>query len=127
MEDTPCHSDPYCVGRPTTYSRMHEVTPTARSRRTFRLGARDRKSVTALLTRVAHHGPPRNQEKSRKIAGEDFWEFKARQQRVFWCYTPGRRIVLLHGFTKKTRKAPTHAVEVARHTYREAQEELRQA
>ena len=48
-----------------------------------RLEEHDRKRVTALLTRVAHHGPPRNQEKSRKIAGEDFWEFKAYQQSYF--------------------------------------------
>ena len=88
------------------------------------LEERDRKSVTALLTHVANQGPPRNQEKSRKIAGEDFWEFKARQQRIFWCYIIGRKIVLLHGFTKKTEKTPTREVKAGRLAYRQARQEL---
>ena len=89
-----------------------------------RLEERDRKRVTALLTRVAHHGAPRNLEKSRKVAGEDFWEFKAQQQRIFWCYAIGRRIVLLHGFSKKTRQTPSREVEAGRLAYRQARQEL---
>lgn len=90
------------------------------------LSERDRKKMTALLTRAAHHGPPRNREKCQKMAGEDFWEFKASQQRIFWCYDPGRRrrIVLLHGFTKKTAQTPRNQLEAGRHAYRELQQEL---
>ena len=60
------------------------------------------------------------------MAGEDFWEFKASQQRIFWCYDPGRRrrIVLLHGFTKKTAQTPRNQLEAGRHAYRELQQEL---
>ena len=83
--------------------------------------------MTALLTRVAHHGPPRNREKCQKMAGEAFWEFKASQQRIFWCYHPRRRrqIVLLHGFTKKTAQTPMNQLEAGRHAYREFQRERR--
>ena len=60
------------------------------------------------------------------MAGEDFWEFKASQQRIFWCYAPKarRRIILLHGFTKKTAQAPRNQLETGRQTYREVQQEL---
>lgn len=90
------------------------------------LSERDRKRMTALLTRAAHHGPPRNREKCQKMAGEGFWEFKASQQRIFWCYDPRRRkrIVLLYGFTKKTAQTPKKQLEAGRHAYREARHEL---
>ena len=51
--------------------------------------------MTALLTRAAHHGPPRNREKCQKMAGEDFWEFKASQQTYL--------LVLRSGETKANR------------------------
>ena len=87
---------------------------------------RDRKRVTALLVRIAEHGPPRNEQKCHKLAGEDFWEFKAHQQRIFWCYDPGRRkrIILLHGFTKKATQTPRRELEAGRQAYREVQEEF---
>ena len=90
------------------------------------LTERDRKRMTALLTRAAHHGPPRNREKCQKMAGEDFWEFKASQQRIFWCYDPGRRkrIILLYGFSKKTAQTPRNQLDAGRDAYRKAQHEL---
>ena len=88
------------------------------------LGDRNRKRVTALLERAANHGPPRNQEKSRKVAGEHFWEFKAHQQRIFWCYAIERRIVLLYGFSKKTTQTPSRHVEAGRLAYRQARREI---
>ncbi|MDE0177612.1 MAG: type II toxin-antitoxin system RelE/ParE family toxin [Gammaproteobacteria bacterium] len=92
------------------------------------LSKRDQKKMTALLTRAAHHGPPRNREKCQKMVGEDFWEFKpSDQQRVFWCYDPGKRkrIVLLHGFTKKSGRTPKNELEAGRSAYREYLQELR--
>ena len=79
-----------------------------------------------MLRYAAHQGPPRNREKCQKMAGEDFWEFKASQQRIFWCYDAVRRkrIVLLHGFTKKTAHTPKKQLEAGRRAYREAQQEL---
>ena len=88
------------------------------------LDQRDRKRVAALLERAAEHGPPKNQEQCRKVAGEGFWEFKARAQRIFWCYAPGQRIVLLHGFTKKTSQTPKTDLEVGRRRYRQFRDEM---
>ena len=89
-----------------------------------RLDERDRKRVAALLKRSAEYGPPRNQEKCRKIGG--FWEFKAGQERIFWCYDPGqrKRIILLHGFTKKTEQTPRHELQAGQQAYRAVQQEL---
>ena len=90
------------------------------------LGDRDRKRITALLKRTAQHGPPRNQQKCLKVADEDFWELKAHQQRIFWCYDPMRRkrIILLHGFTKKSNQTPIRELEAGRNAYREVQDEF---
>ena len=89
-----------------------------------RLEERDRKRVAALLKRSADHGPPRNQEKCRKVEG--FWEFKAGQQRIFWCYDPvqRKRIILLHGFTKKTKQTPRQELRAGKQAYRAVQQEL---
>lgn len=90
------------------------------------LGTRERKRVMALLLRTAEQGPPRKHEHCRKIAGEDFWELKAFQQRIFWYYDPRkrRRIILLRGFTKKSVQTPKKELIAGRRAYREAQEEL---
>ena len=88
------------------------------------LPSRDRKRLDALLYRVAEQGPPRNVERSVKVAGEEFWEFKAYQERIFWCYASGQRIVLLHGFTKKSRRTPARELGTGRAVYREVQSSL---
>ena len=88
------------------------------------LNDRNRKRFTALLNYSAKNGPPRNKEKCRKVAGEDFWEFKVHQQRIFWCYGPRKQIVLLHGFTKKSNQTPRRELASARQAYGEAQQEL---
>ncbi len=89
-----------------------------------RLPPRDRKRVDALLYRAAEQGPPRNVERSVKVAGEDFWEFKAYQERIFWRYASGQRIVLLHGFTKKSSRTPARELQTGRAVYREVQSDL---
>ena len=88
------------------------------------LSERERKRVAALLQRSAEHGPPRNRERCRKVAGEDFWEFKAYQQRIFWCYGMEGQIVLLHGFTKKTSQTPKAQMKVGRRLCRRFHDEM---
>jgi phage-related protein len=45
------------------------------------------------------------------------WEVRVEQERVqrrlFYFAAPGRKFVMLHGFVKKTRKAPLKEIEVA--------------
>lgn len=88
------------------------------------LSKREQKRVAALIERSAEHGPPRSTEQCRKVAGEDFWEFKAYQQRIFWCYGKGRQIVLLHGFTKKTPRTPKAQLDVGRRLCRQFHAEM---
>lgn len=88
------------------------------------LDERNRKRVLALLDRAAKAGPPWNQEKCRRVEGERFWEFKAYQERIFWCYGPDRQIVLLYGFTKKSNKTPKRELDTGRQAYDGAQQEL---
>ena len=87
------------------------------------LGTRERKRVSALIQTMADHRPSRNSEHCRKIAGEDFWELKAYQQRIFWYYDPRKRgrIIMLYGFTKKSRQMPKKELIAGRRAYREAQ------
>ncbi|MYA21225.1 MAG: type II toxin-antitoxin system RelE/ParE family toxin [Chloroflexi bacterium] len=70
------------------------------------LSGTERARFAAHFERVADHGPLYNPGKSVPIAGHDFLEFKSGQQRIFWCYASGSRIVLLHGFTKKSNRTP---------------------
>ena len=43
--------------------------------------------------------------------------------RIFYAFFPGQRIVLLHGYFKKTRAIPPRELETARGRLRELQEE----
>ena len=88
------------------------------------LPERQRKRVDGLLERVAEHGPPRNREQNASLTGEDFFEFKAYQIRLFWRYASGRRIVLFHGFTKKSRRTPRNELVTGRQRWQETVEEL---
>ncbi len=71
----------------------------------------DHKRVTALIKRCAEQGPPRNREKTKKIGG-DLWELKSYQARLPFFRDGPTRIVITHGFTKKTDDIPPS--EIAR-------------
>ena len=86
------------------------------------LPLQDRKRITAMLERVAERGPLANTEQSAPI--EDFFEFKAYQIRVFWRYASDRRIVLFHGFTKKSGRTPRNELATGRRRWRETLAEL---
>ena len=85
-----------------------------------RLDERQRKRIGAILRHTAEHGPPKNRELCAPLAGEDFLEFKARKARICWRYARGRRIVLFHGFTKKSRRTPRNELAIGRRRSREA-------
>ena len=61
------------------------------------LSKRDRKKMTALLTRAATTDLPVNREKCQKMVGEDFWDFKPSDQQDL--------LVLHHRETKANRLA----------------------
>lgn len=53
-----------------------------------------------------------------KKLDDKLWELREESQtniyRVIYCFFSGRRIVLLHGFQKKTQKTPQREIETAR-------------
>lgn len=75
--------------------------------------ADDRARMLRLLERVAHHGPPRNLEKSKSL-GDDLFEFRAGRLRVFWFYGEPRKVVVCsHVLLKSTQKTPRRELQRA--------------
>src|SRR5690606_27531998 len=85
----------------------------------------ERERIAALIELAAQDGPPRNAARSKRVESEMFWEFRAGAQRMFWCYGPGRRIVLLQGYTKKSARIPRVELRAARERFALAQNEMR--
>lgn len=73
----------------------------------------DRKRVNALIKRCAEHGSPNNREKNKKIDG-DLWELKSYQARLPFFRDGPQRIVITHGFTKKTDDIPPSEITRAK-------------
>lgn len=66
-----------------------------------------------LIDFVAEAGPPRNEEKCRKLEN-DLWEFKTCGGiRVLWFYDAGQIIICSHGFIKQRQKTPRREIEIA--------------
>lgn len=74
--------------------------------------AKQREQMLALLSQVAEDGPPRNVERSHKIAG-DVWELLRGDLRILWFYGEGRIVVLAVGFVKQSQKTPKAFVATA--------------
>ena len=53
----------------------------------------------------------------------DLWELREESQtniyRIIYVFRSGRRIILLHGFQKKSQKTPARELETARRRYQE--------
>ena len=79
-----------------------------------KLDESDKKKTLRLLTRTADNGLYINEEKFRKIKGEDLWEFKSDQVRIFCFFDKGRIIILSNGFVKKSAKTPKNQIEKAK-------------
>lgn len=66
--------------------------------------------LLALIELVRYHGLPRNPEKHKKL-GQNLYELKSGHQRLLYFHdgTP-RRLILTHGFFKRTRKTPRRQI-----------------
>ena len=77
----------------------------------------------ALITiRMEVHGPNLGMPHTRAM-GDGLYEIRAKAEegigRAFYCTLVGRRIVILHGFIKKTDKTPGRELEIARNRMKE--------
>jgi phage-related protein len=68
--------------------------------------------VRARLDFLAEVGN-RAREPLSKSLGKGLFELRVKASRIFYCFKPGRVIVLLHGFTKKSQKTPQREIEIA--------------
>ena len=70
-----------------------------------------------LFRRMRQHGPALGMPYVRMMGG-GLCEVRAKGAegiaRAFFCAVVGRRIVILHGFIKKTEQTPHHEIELAR-------------
>ncbi|MFC1680018.1 type II toxin-antitoxin system RelE/ParE family toxin [Elusimicrobiota bacterium] len=78
---------------------------------------RERAGVFETLAEFREHGPEAVGIICRHIEGK-LWEIKidyrAKRHRIFYVVISGRRLVLLHAYLKKARKAPRRELETAR-------------
>ncbi len=61
----------------------------------------------------------RLREPHTKSLGDRLFELRVRSYRVFFCFKPGNRIVLLHAFIKKSQSTPRKELDLARSRQRE--------
>ena len=73
-------------------------------------------SFTRIALRMVEHGANLGLPYTRAM-GDGLFEIRAKGQegvgRAFFCALVGRRIIILHGFIKKTEKTPKHELDIA--------------
>jgi len=76
----------------------------------------------ALTIRIESYGPNLGMPHTRAMA-DGLFEIRAKAEegigRAFYCTLVGRRVVILHGFIKKTDKTPQRELEIARNRLKE--------
>ena len=79
-------------------------------------------SFAAISQRMLEHGPNLGLPYTRAM-GDGLFEIRARGTegigRAFFCTLLGRRIIVLHGFIKKTQKTPLDDLRTARERFKE--------
>jgi phage-related protein len=77
-----------------------------------------------LTERIVTFGPNLGMPHSRAMDGGLF-ELRLRSKegigRVFYCNLPGRRVMMLHAFVKKSEKTPPKELKIARDRMKEVQ------
>jgi phage-related protein len=85
------------------------------------LSAQETAAVTKELDLLEEFGIALGPPHTRFIRGK-LWELRCRgrsQHRVFYVAVTGRRLVLLHAFTKKTQQTPPQEIETAQQRLRD--------
>lgn len=79
-------------------------------------------SFSRITLRMVEHGANLGMPYT-KAMGDGLFEIRAKGQegigRAFFCTLVGRRIIILHGFIKKTDKTPRHELEIAQQRMKE--------
>ena len=72
----------------------------------------DRASLRARIDFLAEVGNQVREPLSKHL-GSGLFELRVKASRIFYCFKPGGRIVLLHGFIKKSQKTPRREMQLA--------------
>jgi phage-related protein len=75
------------------------------------LPARERAALFRALQLLEMLGPALGMPHARPIEG--LWELRAGAGRAFYVAMKGRRFVVLHGYRKKSQRAPRQEIETA--------------
>jgi phage-related protein len=73
----------------------------------------DRGTIKAKLHYLKERGNVLREPLSKSLGGGLF-ELRVKSFRLFFCFKPGNRIVILHAFTKKGQRTPRRELELAR-------------
>lgn len=81
-----------------------------------------RASFTRIAERMTEHGPNLGMPYTRAM-GDGLFEIRAKGRegigRALFCAVIGRRVVILHGFIKKTEQTPVRELDTARRRMKE--------
>ena len=81
-------------------------------------------SFTRIAEQMQEHGPNLGMPYTRPF-GDGLFEIRAKGRegigRAFFCTLVGRRVVILHGFIKKTEQTPAKELRIARQRLKEVQ------
>lgn len=81
-------------------------------------------SFTRIAEQMTEHGPNLGMPYTRAF-GDGLFEIRAKGReeigRAFFCMLVGRRVVILHGFIKKTEQTPARELRTARQRLKEIQ------
>lgn len=77
------------------------------------VSADDRTEALALMKMLRTHGNALRRPAS-GFLGKGLFELRGKEVRIFYCFLPGRRIVLLDGCVKKRTDIPAHVLKRAR-------------
>lgn len=93
-----------------------------------KLSSQERARVLDALDDLVEFGTALSMPDVRAMQGTPLWELRIRgriQHRVFYVSMQGRRLLLLHAFTKKTQKTPSREIQTALRRLAEYQERSR--
>ena len=81
--------------------------------------------IARTIRQLEEFGTSLRMPLTRPMTGYPFWELRVQMagniSRIFYFAAQGRRMVLLHGFTKKGAKAPKGELEIASRRYADYQ------
>lgn len=83
------------------------------------LSVGEQAKILTIFTYLAEQGVCTNRKKFKQIEGTDFFEFKSHQVRMPCWFTPGRLVIISHGFRKQQDRIPKPQLERAQRIRKE--------